>query len=319
MSDSQDNGPMVSVIIPFRVVDVYIRKCVEELLKQDYLDFEIILLPDSGINEKWERCRVIVTGKVKPSVKRNIGIENARGGVCAFIDSDAYPEKGWIKKGAGLAMQAGTGIVGGPNLVPPEDSVWQKAGDDVLTSFMGAGGFAARYKAKKTMECQELQSCNFFARTEILKKVKGFDTTLLTAEDAKLCFEISRLGKVIYSPELIVYHHRRPLFRKHLKQMWVYGRDKGMIISSYLSKKKLQYFIPSLFVLYLVIGFVIVSVLHETILWRLYFGLLGLYVIAVIVSALLRSVKRSPLSVPGIILTHIFYGTGFLYGMLKRK
>ena len=46
--------PFVSVIIPCRNEEKYIRKCVDSLLKQDYPDFEIILVNDESSDKTLE-------------------------------------------------------------------------------------------------------------------------------------------------------------------------------------------------------------------------------------------------------------------------
>jgi hypothetical protein len=48
-------------------------------------------------------------------------------------------------------------------------------------------------------------------------------------------------------------------------------------------------------------------------------AIIGLYLIVVIVSALMQSIVRAPFTTLGIILTHIFYGAGFLQGLVKKK
>jgi len=56
-----------------------------------YRDFEVIILPDEASNLKLEdsRFKIIPTGNMKPSVKRNLGISLASGEIIAMIDSDA--------------------------------------------------------------------------------------------------------------------------------------------------------------------------------------------------------------------------------------
>src|SRR5665809_147773 len=46
--------PMVSIIVPARNEERYIRKCVDSLVKQDYHDFEIILVNDESSDKTLE-------------------------------------------------------------------------------------------------------------------------------------------------------------------------------------------------------------------------------------------------------------------------
>ena len=62
----------VSIIVPCKTIDDYVRRCVASLEKLPQ-DHEIIVIPDS-----------IVPGF--PAAKRNWGMQKATGDVFAFID-----------------------------------------------------------------------------------------------------------------------------------------------------------------------------------------------------------------------------------------
>jgi len=82
-------NPSISIIIPCRDIDHYVREYVRCYGELDYGDFEIIVLPDHARDETEDGVRVVPTGPVLPGTKRNIGAHNARGELLAFIDSDA--------------------------------------------------------------------------------------------------------------------------------------------------------------------------------------------------------------------------------------
>ena len=54
-------------------------------------DYEILVLPDEAANLDYPKTRVIPTGPVGPSEKRDRAIAYANGEIMAFIDDDAYP------------------------------------------------------------------------------------------------------------------------------------------------------------------------------------------------------------------------------------
>ena len=90
--------PLVSIIIPCKEVDQYTKESIAGCKQLDYSNFEIILLPDSSI-EIIAGVKVIPTGPLSPGYKRNIGVKNAKGEFCAFIDNDAYPRSDWLANG----------------------------------------------------------------------------------------------------------------------------------------------------------------------------------------------------------------------------
>lgn len=314
--------PKVSVIIPFKTIDHEVEECIEHCLRMDYSNFELILLPDVPIRRKFPKSKVFVTGNVKPSLKRNIGIEKSGGTICAFIDSDAYPKKDWLDI-AVKSLKGDVGAVGGPNLLPHKAGTMEKAGDDILKSPVAAGSFSDRYKKGKRKCVGELPTCNLVVKKDVMKMIGGFDASLLTAEDAKACFQIRKSGKkVLYVPELVVYHHRRKLFVPHLKQIWRYGRDKARLLGSgFMSSGSPLYFAPSLLVIFLLSGFAASfwSWWPAETIRMPYLILVGLYLIVALGASVVSSPKRFLLVFPGIVLTHITYGVGFIYGLVKRS
>lgn len=301
---------IVSIIIPFREWNEYVEKCVRECLGLDYPSFEIILVPDSKIDFEHEKVKVIINSR-KPSAKRNMAAGIAKGGILAFIDSDAYPERDWVKNGVSY-FRENVDVVGGPNLTPPEDGFFQKISGDILASRI-MGGFSLRYREGRKKDVGELPSCNLLVRKESFLKVGGFDESLLTGEDSKLCFDIhEKLGKrVVYSPDVVVYHHRRKFLFPHLKQVFVYGRDKATLIRK---RFRLIYTLPSLFVLYLVFGFILG--LFNNIILMLYLYSLLAYLIVIGLFTFRINIFKWVFVFIGAVLTHISYGVGFLFGLL---
>lgn len=123
---SKSDFPLVSIIIPCKEIDDYTRECIEYCKKLNYNNYEIIVLPDYS-TENIEGVKVIQTGDATPGRKRNIGIENAKGELCAFIDSDARPREDWLKNAVKYFKDPEVVAVGGPGITFSEDSLMQKA------------------------------------------------------------------------------------------------------------------------------------------------------------------------------------------------
>ena len=101
----------LSIIVPVFNVAPYLRKCVDSLLKQDYDNYEIILVDDGSpddcpqicdeyarlMNERVnelsnERIKVIHRDNGGLTAARNSGIEIAQGDYLMFVDSDDFIE-----------------------------------------------------------------------------------------------------------------------------------------------------------------------------------------------------------------------------------
>jgi len=305
--------------VPCKSVEGYVQECIQNCLGLDYPSFEILLLPDSSSGVEIIGVKIISTGPVKPAAKRNIGTEHATGEFYAFIDSDAYPRKDWLKNALRYFQDPEVAAVGGANITPESDSLMQKASGAVYSSLMGGFRFAFRYSSKQFQETDDLPSCNLIVRASAFTEAGGFDESFLTGEDTKACMDIVyRQGKkLLYAPEVVVYHHRRPLFKPHLKQVWIYARHRGLFARIFpKTSRRLIYFIPSV----LVAGLVAALLLSFIPIFKLLFAILyGTYLFGIVLSGLATKNLKLFFIVPlGIFLTHLTYGVGFISGLLSQ-
>jgi GT2 family glycosyltransferase len=163
-------------------------------------------------------------------------------------------------------------------------------------------------------------SCNFLVRHSIFKQLGGFNTQFWPGEDTKLCLEITKdLGKkIIYDPTVLVFHHRRPLFIPHLKQIANYALHRGYFVKRYpQTSLKFSYFVPSLFILALIAGAALS--LYSQLFRAIYFFCLILYLSLVFIFSISKELRLIPLVFLGIILSHLTYGFYFLKGLLTKK
>lgn len=311
------SNALVSIIIPCKDVDDYTRECIENCRRLAHSNFEIILLPDY-FTQAIEGVKVIATGPVAPGVKRNIGVKSSNGAFCAFIDNDAYPRSDWLTNALKLLEDPHVGAVGGPGLTPETDGLLQKAGGYVLSSFM-VGNLSSRYKTKSCFESDDIHSCNFIARKAIIEEAGGWNEKYWPGEDTLMCLAIRKLSKkLIESSDVVVYHHRRSLFKPHLKQVSRFGEHRGFFAKKFPENSvKLTYFFPSLLVSSLVAG-IVLSLIFPFFAYVMLFGV-TVYLVSSLVAAALqvKSVKLILSVWLGIIVTHLVYGSFFLSGLVK--
>ena len=310
--------PLVSIIIPCKDVDGYTRECIEYCRRLDYPNFEIILLPDYS-TEAIDGVKVIATGPVAPGVKRNMGVKRSIGEFCAFIDNDAYPRSDWLTSALKYFEDSEVGGVGGPGLTPEADGFMQKAGGYVLSSFM-VGNLSSRYKTKSCFESDDIHSCNFIARKTVIEAAGGWNEKYWPGEDTLMCLAIKKLGKKLFeSSDVVVYHHRRSLFKPHLRQVSRFGEHRGFFAKKFPENSaKPTYFFPSLLVFSLIAG-IVLSLFFSFFAYIVLFGV-AVYLVSSLIAAALqvRSVKLLFSVWLGIIVTHIIYGSFFLSGLIKR-
>jgi cellulose synthase/poly-beta-1,6-N-acetylglucosamine synthase-like glycosyltransferase len=310
--------PLVSIIIPCKEVDQYTKESIAGCKQLDYSNFEIILLPDSSI-EIIAGVKVIPTGPLSPGYKRNIGVKNANGEFCAFIDNDAYPRSDWLVNALKYLEDPQVGGVGGPGLTPMSDGLLQKAGGYVLSSFM-VGNLSSRYRTKSCFESDDIHSCNFIARKSVIEEAGGWNEKYWPGEDTLMCLSIKKIGKkLIESSDVLVYHHRRSLFKPHLKQVSRFGEHRGFFAKRFPENSvKLTYFFPTLLVCSLIAG-IALSIIFPFFAYVMLLAMTVYLGSGLIAAALqVRSVKLVLSVWLGIIVTHLVYGSFFLLGLLKR-
>lgn len=88
----------ISIIIPVYNVEQYLKRCVDSVLNQENISFEIILVDDGSTDSSGKICddyainyseiRCIHTTNSGPSTAKNVGYDIATGNYVAFIDSD---------------------------------------------------------------------------------------------------------------------------------------------------------------------------------------------------------------------------------------
>jgi cellulose synthase/poly-beta-1,6-N-acetylglucosamine synthase-like glycosyltransferase len=310
--------PLVSIIIPCKNIDAYTRECIEYCRQLAYPNFEIILLPDYSA-ETIEGVIIIATESVPPGVKRNIGVKNSNGEFCAFIDNDAYPRSDWLSNALKSFEDQEVGGVGGPGLTPEADVFMQKAGGYVMSSFM-VGNLASRYKTKSCFESDDIHSCNFVSPKAVVEAAGGWNEKYWPGEDTLMCLAIKKLGKkLIESSDVVVYHHRRSLFKPHLKQVSRFGEHRGFFVKKFPENSiKLTYFFPSLLVSSFLVG-LLISLFFPFFIYVVMFAV-AVYLVSSLIAAALQvqSIKLLIYVWLGIIVTHIIYGSFFLSGLIKR-
>lgn len=318
-------NPRFSIIIPVKAINDYVRETVPHIRRLANPNWELFILPNEDCPNEWageERIRIIPSGRVGPADKRDMGAKLASGDILVFLDDDSYPEPNLldvaVKHFADLEVIA----IGGPGITPPQDSFWQRVSGAVFLSRF-TGGAPERYVPVGGVRLvDDWPSVNLMVRRKMFLDVGGFDCRYWPGEDTKLCLKLIKTGKkLLYVPDLIVWHHRRAGFWAHLKQVGGYGLHRGYFARRYPETSfRFKYFVPTAFMAFVAIsafGPALPALLPTILLlaWALYaiVLLIGLKDIARYES--LRVSLAAVLYVP---ITHFYYGFQFARGYLKQ-
>lgn len=320
--------PKVSIIIPINQINSFLREAIPHHLNQSFQDFEILIFTDNPEKESWDKTRIIPTGKVSPPEKRDFALTHAQGEYLAFIDDDAYPAPGWLSQALPTFKNSQIAAVCGPGITPEQNSTSQKTGGYISASPLGGWGCTDRFIPGEKKEVDDWASMNLIVRKSDFEAVGGYGVTFWPGEDTKLCLDLThQLGKkIIYDPAVVVYHHRRALWKPHLIQNGRFGLHRGHFARIYPeTSRRLSYFIPSLFVLYLLLlpplyllpG--VDALLIKIASLPFFAYLLLLLLNSLWVYAKSGSFTVTALSIPGVLATHTWYGIRFIQGLLTGK
>lgn len=321
--------PFVSVVIACPQGSEVLDECIRALEAQVYRNFEVIVLPDGELDlgKRMIDLKIIPTGKVRPAEKRNLGIKESKGSIVAFIDDDAYPDVHWLEYAIRYFGDDTIGAVGGPGVTPPNDPYLARVGGRAYDNILLSGNYRYRYKAGGVKrDVDDYPSCNLLVRTDILRKINGYRTDFWPGEDTLLCKDIIDSGyRIVYDPWVVVNHHRRSLFGPHLRQLGRYAFHRGYFVKRYPSNSlRLSYFIPSAFVIYLLLWPLVLSltITPESILWYLQAAFLipiGFYFALLLLTSFSFNILTWLLTAAGVFASHVWYGIRFLQGLFAAK
>ena len=133
----QEDNPLVSVIVPTYNNARYIDKCISSLLKQTYINIEVIIVDDGSedmtpqiVKDMYkhdQRILYIKQDNMGVCVARNNGIDKAKGKYLLFVDSDDYLQEKYIDH---LVRSAEANhselVIGGYSLVKEDGSLISK-------------------------------------------------------------------------------------------------------------------------------------------------------------------------------------------------
>jgi len=314
------------IIIPTVDISDYIRENISHILKLHFRDWELIIIPNDAVESEWrdERITVIASGRVGPADKRDMGARLAKADILVFLDDDAYPQENLLDVANQYFADSHIVALGGPAVTPPHDTFWQRVSGAVFLSKI-SGGAPERYvPIGKVRPVDDWPSVNLMVRKDAFLAIGGFNSPYWPGEDTKLCLDlIQKTGKqILYVPEIRVWHHRRAGLMAHLKQVGAYGLHRGYFARKYpQTSRKLVYFVPSAFVLFVVLTIIVPSIIPDML--PLLLAGWAAYTLALVKAWLdMHRYETALIALTAIgytFLSHLWYGLRFIQGLITPK
>lgn len=150
----------------------------------------------------------------------NLGAEQARGPILAFLNPDTVVRPGWLQAlTAALQEVPGAGLVTAKILLLDDQQRINAAGNDVhLTGLTLCRGLSQPFEAySQPAEVGAVSGAAFAIRRELFLELGGFDETFFTYfEDTDLSLRARLAGyRCLYVPDSVVCHEYRLRFGPH--------------------------------------------------------------------------------------------------------
>ena len=277
-----------------------------------------ILSSIKNLDYKKSKFETIVKKGLNPSKNRNDAAKEAKSEYLVFLDDDAIINPDYLSVLDKIIKECKAAALGGPQFTPKNDSFFGKASGYIFGSFLATYQMSNRYKRGRTKENADefyFTSANFTIKKDIFLKIKGFNELLFPGEDPEFFSRLKNNNiKMLYHPDIIIYHRRRKNVSSMAKQFFLYGyvRLKKEKISK---TKSIIFFFPALFVIYLL--FLPLLSIIPFLLIPLYF-----YLILIFINSIYLSFKHGfqyvflfPLL---FLLVHISYGLGVISSIIRK-
>jgi glycosyltransferase involved in cell wall biosynthesis len=217
-----------SVIIPTYNRLPQLKLTLQSILEQKYTDYEIIVVDDGSTDGTDSFLKSLVMPKLKwvsqnnkgPAAARNAGIKLASGKFIAFTDDDCVVPPDWLSHFNEFFESSSVDIIGGAVHNSNKGNIFSETSQHVTNFFV-------EYLNQSGKSSSFLTSNNIAYRTDVLKKVVGFDERFKKAggEERALNLKILNMGgKSLYAADIVVEHNHQMNFSKFVRQQINYGR-----------------------------------------------------------------------------------------------
>jgi cellulose synthase/poly-beta-1,6-N-acetylglucosamine synthase-like glycosyltransferase len=315
----------ISVLIPLKKLNAYVRECLDGLRAQTYRNFDVYVVTDEpeSLEDLGELdVHFMASGPVPPNIKRMMAAQASDAAIVALIDDDAYPVPEWLASAVRHFSARDVVGVGGPGVTPPQDDASQQVSGAVYASALVSAGYTYRYIPGAERDVDDYPSCNLILRRDLFLKHVPSCLRYWPGEDTKLCMLLTNDEgmRIVYDPRAAVFHHRRRLFWGHFRQIWNYAVHRGFFAKRYPeTSRRAAYFVPTVFAFANLVFFVLLG-------WPparaplIAIATVYLVLLAGSSVASMRAHRANPVMVAlGIYLTHLAYGVGFLLGLLRPE
>jgi len=324
---------MISVIIPCRNERKYISVCLASVVANTYPKNRLEVLVIDGMSEDGTRDILRTYTERYPFIRMldnpkrlipnalNIGVAKAKGDIVVRLDAHARYDVQYLEKSVEYLRTSSADNVGGVRKTEPrENTIIGKAIAYSASNPFTAGNALFRVGTRRPRWVDTVFGGCF--RKEVFTRVGVFNEALERAEDREFNQRLRDSGgKILLSPDIQCTYYARSSLWELIH--WTMVGSSWLFFASKVARRNIfafRNFVPLAFLLSLVGSFA--AAWFVPLIWRVFGGIVSLYAVASIASAVplarkerdLRYLVAGPLV---FALIHIMYAIGSVYGILK--
>ncbi len=322
----------ISIICPVYNEEKYITPFLESIIAQDYSheNMEVFIIDGDSCDNtikiiseycsKFEFIKYLENKDRYTSYAMNLGVKVSKGEFIIRLDAHAQYPKNYFSSLIEFAEKVNADNVGGICItLPANNSTIASSIAFAMSHPFGVGNSMFRIGSKNIIETDTVPFGCF--RRNIFNSIGYFDTNLLRNEDDEFNARIIKNGgKIFLNPKIIVKYYGRENLSKMAKMFYQYGFFKPLVNIKNKSVITVRQIIPSLFILFLIIGAFIS--MYLTNFFLIYVIILAFYLIISLTIATKYALMHRKLTLffllPITFFTiHLSYACGYFLGIFK--
>ncbi len=220
--------PHVSVVVPLYNEERWVDECVPALLAQDYPAdrYEILVVDNNSTDQsaarvgRYPRVRLLHEPMQGDYAARNRGIEEAKGEIIAFTDSDTAPRPGWLRAIVGAMTEADVSLLVGRLEYSGESRTLKllEAYEAEKGEFVFGSGIPAIYFG---------YTCNMAVRRSLFDRIGPFAPVWRNADVVLVRRAVDELSPraLAFRDDMRVRRLEVATVGEYLRKQVAYGRD----------------------------------------------------------------------------------------------
>ncbi|MCA9886493.1 MAG: glycosyltransferase family 2 protein, partial [Anaerolineae bacterium] len=228
---NSNKRPFVSVIMPIRNEEKYIRRSLGAVLCQDYPHDRLEVILADGISSdrtrefiaelqnKHSDVQVLIIDNPEQTVPYgfNYALNASQGDIVVRVDGHTIVDPDYVSQVVELLLNSGCDNVGG-RMNAQGENFFAKVVSAATSSPFGVGGARFHYSQK-----EELVDTVYMGawKREVFERIGGFDTRFKRSQDSEFNYRLrAHGGKILLSPKIRSTYYTRTSFKKLWNQYY---------------------------------------------------------------------------------------------------